>query len=92
MKGNEEISASGFCLDNECWRLYEQRIQKVLSQGLSDRVKIVRVTWRNVPFGYSVENVSNKILSLFLLRYAAIIFSPVQLIMFWFCDIRVCHH
>lgn len=57
LKENKEVSASGFCLDKECWRLYEQKMQSVLHQGLSDRAKIVRVAWKNTPSEYSIENV-----------------------------------
>jgi len=57
LKENKEVFASGFCLDKECWRLYEQKMQSVLHQGLSDRAKIVRVAWKNTPSEYSIENV-----------------------------------
>lgn len=56
LKENKEVFASGFCLDKECWRLYEQKMQSVLHQGLSDRAKIVRVAWKNTPSEYSIEN------------------------------------
>ncbi|CAN1814119.1 Nucleolar protein 6, partial [Linum perenne] len=32
LKGNSEVSSSGFCLDDECWRLYEQKVHNILSQ------------------------------------------------------------
>lgn len=48
LKGKSSVYASGFCLDDECWRLYEQKVHNVLSQGLSDRVKTVRVTWKSI--------------------------------------------
>ncbi|KAK9948609.1 hypothetical protein M0R45_004177 [Rubus argutus] len=48
LKGKSSVYASGFCLDDECWRLYEQKVHNVLSQGLSDRVKTVRVTWKSM--------------------------------------------
>uniref|UniRef100_A0A6P4ACI0 nucleolar protein 6 isoform X1 n=1 Tax=Ziziphus jujuba TaxID=326968 RepID=A0A6P4ACI0_ZIZJJ len=56
LKGNREVYASGFCLDNECWRLYEQKVHNVLTQGLGDRVKSVRVTWRNTPSECIIED------------------------------------
>ncbi|KAL5557295.1 hypothetical protein UlMin_039531 [Ulmus minor] len=56
LKGSEEVYASGFCLDDECWRLYEQKVHNVLSEGLSDRVKLVRVIWRNTPSECIIEN------------------------------------
>ncbi|KAF3447128.1 hypothetical protein FNV43_RR12308 [Rhamnella rubrinervis] len=56
LKGNKEIYESGFCLDNECWRLYEQKVHNVLTQGMRDRVKSVRVIWRNMPSESTIEN------------------------------------
>ncbi|XP_009347539.2 nucleolar protein 6 isoform X1 [Pyrus x bretschneideri] len=56
LKGNSAVYASGFCLDDECWRLYEQKVQSVLIQGLSDRVKNVRVTWRNMLSDRIIKN------------------------------------
>lgn len=58
LKESSEFYASGFCLDDECWRLYEQKVQNVLVEGLSDRVKLVRVIWKNTPPNYTIENVS----------------------------------
>ncbi|CAB4318037.1 unnamed protein product [Prunus armeniaca] len=57
LKGNSKVYASGFCLDDECWRLYEQKVHNVLIQGLSDRVKTVRVTWRNMLSECSIKDV-----------------------------------
>uniref|UniRef100_A0A803Q1Y2 Nucleolar protein 6 n=1 Tax=Cannabis sativa TaxID=3483 RepID=A0A803Q1Y2_CANSA len=56
LEGRSEVFASGYCLDDECWRVYEQKVHDVLSEGLSDRVKLVRVLWRNIPSKYLVEN------------------------------------
>ncbi|KAL6227171.1 hypothetical protein ACLB2K_001130 [Fragaria x ananassa] len=39
LKGKSSVYVSGFCLDDECWRVYEQKVYNVLSHGLSDRVK-----------------------------------------------------
>ncbi|KAJ0735358.1 putative Nrap protein, domain 3 [Helianthus annuus] len=47
LKGKTEVSAQGFCLDNECWRLYEDKVHSLLKEGLGDRIKSVRVTWQN---------------------------------------------
>lgn len=58
LKGNREVCASGFCLDDECWRLYEQKVLSILSQGLSDRAKFIRVIWRNFQSDCDIENVS----------------------------------
>ncbi|KAK9284676.1 hypothetical protein L1049_023852 [Liquidambar formosana] len=30
LKGKNEVYASGFCLDDECWRLYEQKVHSFL--------------------------------------------------------------
>ncbi|KAG8659917.1 nucleolar protein 6 isoform X2 [Manihot esculenta] len=56
LKGNREVCASGFCLDDECWRLYEQKVLSILSQGLSDRAKFIRVIWRNFQSDCDIEN------------------------------------
>lgn len=47
LKGNSSVSASGYCGDDECWRMYEAKVHSLLLQGLSDRAKLVRVMWRN---------------------------------------------
>ncbi|XP_040999624.1 nucleolar protein 6 [Juglans microcarpa x Juglans regia] len=56
LKGKSEVHASGFCMNDECWRLYEQKVHTLLNQGLSDRAKMIRVTWRNTFSGCSIEN------------------------------------
>ncbi|XP_050281342.1 uncharacterized protein LOC126722227 isoform X3 [Quercus robur] len=56
LKGKSEVHASGFCLDDECWRLYEQKVQSLLNQGLNNRAKLIRVTWRNTLSECSIEN------------------------------------
>lgn len=56
LKGKSEVHASGFCLDDECWRLYEQKVQGLLNQGLNNRAKLIRVTWRNTLSECSIEN------------------------------------
>lgn len=57
MKGNAEVYTSGFCLDNECWRLYEDKVHVLLQKGLEGRIKCLRVTWRNTAFICDIENV-----------------------------------
>lgn len=54
--GKNEVHALGFCLDKECWRLYEQKVHSLLNQGLSDRVKLIRATWRNTLSDCNIEN------------------------------------
>ncbi|KDP42811.1 hypothetical protein JCGZ_23753 [Jatropha curcas] len=56
LKGQSEVYALGFCLDDECWRLYEEKVHDILCKGLSDRVKFIRAVWRNFPAGLSIEN------------------------------------
>ncbi|KAF7828859.1 nucleolar protein 6-like isoform X1 [Senna tora] len=47
LKGKKEVYALGFCSDDECWRSYEEKVHSILTKGLSDRAKFIRVTWRN---------------------------------------------
>ena len=51
-------------MDDECWRVYEQDVQSLLNQGLSDRAKSIRVIWRNTHSEFNVENVQNLLLTL----------------------------
>ncbi|XP_057421446.1 uncharacterized protein LOC130715357 isoform X2 [Lotus japonicus] len=55
LKGKKEVYASGFCLDDECWRLYEEKIHGILAKGLNDRAKFIRVMWRNAQCQWSVD-------------------------------------
>ncbi|XP_004512044.1 uncharacterized protein [Cicer arietinum] len=55
-KGNKNLYASGFCLDDECWRLYEEKIHVILAKGLNDRAKFIRVIWRNAECQWSVND------------------------------------
>jgi len=57
LKGKTEISAQGFCSDNECWRLYENKVHTLLKEGLGDRAKLVRVTWQNATTTCSIVDV-----------------------------------
>ncbi|KAL8250850.1 hypothetical protein R6Q59_034543 [Mikania micrantha] len=56
LKAKAEVSAQGFCLDNECWRLYENKVHSLLKEGLGDRVKFVRVTWQNATSTYNIND------------------------------------
>lgn len=56
LKGNNEVTSSGFCLDNECWRSYEQKILSLMDQAFTGRAKFVRVLWRNASSAFSLEN------------------------------------
>ncbi|CAJ1930137.1 unnamed protein product [Sphenostylis stenocarpa] len=56
LEGKKEVFALGFCLDDECWRSYEDKIHGILSKGLNDRVKVIQVTWRNTQCQWSVDD------------------------------------
>ncbi|KAL9273669.1 Pyridine nucleotide-disulfide oxidoreductase domain-containing protein [Drosera capensis] len=56
LKGNANVHASGYCMDDECWRLYEEKVCSILAQGLQDRAKTVRVSWRNMASNHRVED------------------------------------
>ncbi|KHN41974.1 Nucleolar protein 6 [Glycine soja] len=56
LKGKKEVFASGFCLDDECWRSYEDKIHGILSKGLNDRAQFIQVTWRNTHCQWSVDD------------------------------------
>ncbi|GAB2259990.1 hypothetical protein Droror1_Dr00010845, partial [Drosera rotundifolia] len=55
LKGNANVHASGYCMDDECWRQYEEKVYSILAQGLQDRAKAVRVSWRNMASNHRVE-------------------------------------
>lgn len=65
LKGNSEVYSLGICLDEECWRVYEQDVHSLLNQGLTDRAKFIRVIWRNTYSDFNVENVQNLLLTNF---------------------------
>ncbi|KAI3852889.1 hypothetical protein MKX03_003276 [Papaver bracteatum] len=52
---SKEVYASGFCLDEECWRTYEEKVHSLLEQALGDRAKSIRVTWRCSPSQWKIE-------------------------------------
>lgn len=56
MKRNSEVLACGFCLDDECWRLYEQKVFSIIHQGLTDRIRSIRVIWRNTASTINLED------------------------------------
>ncbi|ESW28940.1 hypothetical protein PHAVU_002G030700 [Phaseolus vulgaris] len=56
LKGKKEVCAMGFCLDDECWRSYEDKIHGILSKGLNDRAKVIQVTWRNTQCQWRVDD------------------------------------
>ncbi|KAF6136292.1 hypothetical protein GIB67_042777 [Kingdonia uniflora] len=67
LKGNKEVSSSGFCLDNECWRMYEEKVRCLLDQGLGDRAKFIRVNWCRSSSHWNVEEGFSKFASDLLL-------------------------
>lgn len=79
-KGNKELYASGICLDDECWRLYEEKIHAILAKGLGDRAKFIRVIWRNAECQWRVDDV----------WFQAWIFSISSIICFMFFLILFC--
>ncbi|KAK9065620.1 hypothetical protein SSX86_015021 [Deinandra increscens subsp. villosa] len=56
LKGKTDVSAQGFCLDNECWRLYENKVHSLLKEGLGYRANFVRVTWQNTTSTCSIND------------------------------------
>ncbi|GAB2279548.1 hypothetical protein Dimus_014191 [Dionaea muscipula] len=56
LKGNAGVHTSGYCMDDECWRLYEEKTRDIISQGLSNRAKLIRVLWRNWIPNYHIED------------------------------------
>ncbi|KAG6402464.1 hypothetical protein SASPL_134658 [Salvia splendens] len=56
LKDNHDFHVSGYCLDDECWRSYEQRVLCVLDQALRGRTKLIRVFWRNASSDCNFEN------------------------------------
>ncbi|KAL9245871.1 hypothetical protein vseg_019471 [Gypsophila vaccaria] len=56
LKGAGGIHPSGYCVDDECWRLYEEKVLSLLCEGLTDRANFIRVIWRNWSAAYRVED------------------------------------
>ncbi|KAL6542299.1 hypothetical protein OROMI_023901 [Orobanche minor] len=56
LKDNRDFHVSGFCLDDECWRSYEQKVLGVIDQALKGRTKLIRVIWRNTSSESNFEN------------------------------------
>lgn len=56
LMGNSKIFESGFCLDDECWRVVEDKVNLLLEQGLKDRAKLVRVNWRSTPSEWNIKD------------------------------------
>ncbi|KAL3813203.1 hypothetical protein ACJIZ3_014471 [Penstemon smallii] len=56
LKDNHDFHASGFCLDDECWRSYEQKVLGIIDQALTGRTKIVRAIWRNTASECNFED------------------------------------
>ncbi|KAL1815508.1 hypothetical protein DCAR_0519774 [Daucus carota subsp. sativus] len=56
LKVNVQDDAPGFSLDNECWRTYEHKVHSLMQEALGERVKLVRVIWRNMASECNFEN------------------------------------
>ncbi|XP_073135588.1 uncharacterized protein [Henckelia pumila] len=56
LKANHDIHVSGFCLDKECWRSYEQKVFNIIDQALTGRTKLIRVIWRNAASECNFED------------------------------------
>ncbi|KAL4582607.1 hypothetical protein LXL04_007163 [Taraxacum kok-saghyz] len=52
LKGKAEVSGQ----DNESWRVYEKKVHSFLQEGLGERAKFVRVTWRNTSSTQSISD------------------------------------
>lgn len=57
LKGKSKGDKVGFCLDNEFWRSYEQKVLSLMVEGFKDRAKFVRVIWRNTASDFNFEDV-----------------------------------
>ncbi|KAL5704638.1 hypothetical protein ACHQM5_023031 [Ranunculus cassubicifolius] len=55
LSSDKKVHASGFCLDDECWKSYEKKVHLLLEQALTDRAKFIRVIWRSSPAQWSIE-------------------------------------
>lgn len=58
LKENKKMRDHNFCLDNECWKTCEQEVFLLLERALSDRAKLVRVTWKSTPNKWDISDVS----------------------------------
>lgn len=56
LKGNMQVYASGFAGDYECWRSYEHEVHSLMQQALGEKVKLVRVIWRNTASECNLED------------------------------------
>ncbi|XP_047334495.1 nucleolar protein 6 [Impatiens glandulifera] len=56
LKGASKEYKTGFCLDDECWRLVEQEVLALMHEAFDDRAKFIRVLWRNTISGGSLES------------------------------------
>ncbi|KAG9448910.1 hypothetical protein H6P81_008875 [Aristolochia fimbriata] len=54
LKGNTKLLESSYCLDDERWRVYEEKVHSLLLEGLTDRAKLVRVAWNNRPSKWNI--------------------------------------
>lgn len=88
LKGNVQAYASGFALDNECWRTYEHKVHSLMQEALGERVKLVRVIWRNTASECNFEDVREQAVKPNLSMYS-IVFIFTCLIIFH-CRVYQC--
>lgn len=81
---SKEVYASGFCLDEECWRTYEEKVHSLLEQALGDRAKSIRVTWRSCPSQWKIEEVSDPALACVVFMLCDIIIFQMMSFYIWF--------
>lgn len=53
----KEASSLAHCMDMECTRTYEQNVESLLTHGLGDRARIIRVFRRSCPTPWSPDQV-----------------------------------
>ncbi|CAK9267471.1 unnamed protein product [Sphagnum jensenii] len=51
----KEASSLAHCMDMECTRTYEQNVESLLTRGLGDRARIIRVLRRSCPTPWSPD-------------------------------------
>ncbi|KAH9309820.1 hypothetical protein KI387_037731, partial [Taxus chinensis] len=52
---NEHGESSNFCLDKEDWRVYEKEVELLLSKGLGERARLIRVIPRSMPANWNIN-------------------------------------
>jgi U3 small nucleolar RNA-associated protein 22 len=63
----KEAVSLAHCMDMECTRTYEQNVESLLTHGLGDRARIIRVLRRSCPTPWSPDQVV-KVFGAWILR------------------------